>query len=398
MGFVNNVQCGAQSVAAGNANFRRIGMGSPTVSSNIEANRQIKVRTPGTSSRLYINVLTNDRGASTFRSRKNAANGNQVANITASTTGEFEDTTNTDSWADGDDVNNQLTTGAGGTTFTFNLTRSVFKSSGEHTEIFSSSGTAVAAVNDFSPLGGPGGAGTEANNQMKIQAPGTFKKLAYYVSANTRDANITGRLRVNGANVNLSVTITSATTGLFEDTANTDAVVVNDLVNHIYVTAGTAGTVTIQTAKIECSQINSSFQITGNDSLITAASTTAYFTLGGQVVSSATESDVVGDSAISMKLSKLGISVNTNTITGNSTFRLRKNGADGNQTVTITGLGTGHFMDSTNVDSVKNGDSLNYQMVAGAGGVQMNTRTLEMLASSGSIKDVIGCGVIPYLR
>src|SRR5690349_17266000 len=91
-----------------------------------ESNAQITRRVPGVESNLYIRVNTNDRGTSTLRFRINGGDGNQVVSITASTTGEFEDTSNTDTIAAGDLTDYQITGGAGGTTLTFGIVSTLF--------------------------------------------------------------------------------------------------------------------------------------------------------------------------------------------------------------------------------------------------------------------------------
>lgn len=71
---------------------------------------------PMTLSYLGIRVTANTvTAASTLRSRINAANGNQVVSITASTTGFFEDAVNTDVLAGTEEINTQLITGGTGT-------------------------------------------------------------------------------------------------------------------------------------------------------------------------------------------------------------------------------------------------------------------------------------------
>ena len=55
-------------------------------------------------------------------------------------------------------------------------------------------------------------------------------------------------------------------------------------------------------------------------------------------------------------ISNLYCRIITNTQTGNSTLKSRKNGANGNQTVTITGTATGVLEDTSNTDSISAGD------------------------------------------
>ena len=80
-----------------------------------ESRRQTKFRAAGTLSELYIHIEANSfSGTTTFRLRKNTANGNQVVSIPTTTTGFLKDTTNTDSVAVNDLLSYSLvTTGTG---------------------------------------------------------------------------------------------------------------------------------------------------------------------------------------------------------------------------------------------------------------------------------------------
>lgn len=65
----------------------------------------------------------------------------------------------------------------------------------------------------------------------------------------------------------------------------------------------------------------------------------------------------------------LTVRVNTNARTTNVTVRFRKNGADGNQNITIAGGATGWFQDTTNEDALVDGDTFCYRVqTLGSGG------------------------------
>ena len=70
--------------------------GFHTVGSQAEGNFQTTFRSGGTASNLYCRISANDRAASTLTLRIDGGNGNQAVTITSSTTGDFEDTSNTD--------------------------------------------------------------------------------------------------------------------------------------------------------------------------------------------------------------------------------------------------------------------------------------------------------------
>lgn len=63
--------------------------------------------------------------------------------------------------------------------------------------------------------------------------------------------------------------------------------------------------------------------------------------------------------------------INTNGITASSTVTLRKNGANGNSTVSIPSSTTGAFNDLTHTDTIAAGDDVNLQVVTGATGTTL---------------------------
>lgn len=84
--------------------------------------------------------------------------------------------------------------------------------------------------------------------------------------------------------------------------------------------------------------------------------------------------------------SKMACQVVTND-RGASTARFRVNAADGNQTFSVGASATGWFEDTTNSDTISDGDSASYQMVTGAGGTTFCISQWRVLyaPSSGTI-------------
>lgn len=120
--YVNNVRlittnnngvimgAGAGTQASGVTRFSPVGL---ALNNNTgEPNNQLPILVAKTFSGLWLNVTTNSIAAtSTVNFRKNANNGNQTVSITASTTGTFEDTVNSDSVVANDLINYQVITG-----------------------------------------------------------------------------------------------------------------------------------------------------------------------------------------------------------------------------------------------------------------------------------------------
>lgn len=98
------------------------------------------------------------------------------------------------------------------------------------------------------------------------------------------------------------------------------------------------------------------------------ASTTDFYAYGdGTLTNITTETPAQIPFRSAGTISLLGIRVSANTLTGTSTLTLRKNTANGNQTVSIGAGLTGYFEDTVNTDTVVAGDLINYQLAAGTG-------------------------------
>lgn len=374
------------SQAASTTTFYFAGSGPSLIANATETNRQVIVRMIFTMSKLYINVIANDRGASTLRVRINTANGNQSASITASTTGKFEDVVNTDTLASGDVFNYQLATGAGGTTFVIDVISHVSTPSVNTFQKLVTNIGAAILNNDFLPVSGAASGSTEAGMETKIFGNGgTFKNLGVFVSANTRDGDCTVTLRKTGVSQALTVTIPATTAGTFEDLVNTVSYVANDLVAFRTTRAGAAGACFAEYVSVSFETTDNTFLVNSFGTTTLAASGIHYYPISGSTsLTVSTESQAQAEARIPFTLSKLRVFVATNTIVAASTVTFRKNSANGNQVVSITGLTNGAFEDAANTDSVVATDLLDSQFTGGAGGTNLLLRNITYLATSQS--------------
>jgi len=64
--------------------------------------------------------------------------------------------------------------------------------------------------------------------------------------------------------------------------------------------------------------------------------------------------------------SQLTCNVTLNSITGNSTIKLRKNAGNAGPTLSIGGNATGNFNDNTDMYTAAATDSMNYQIATGS--------------------------------
>lgn len=82
--------------------------------------------------------------------------------------------------------------------------------------------------------------------------------------------------------------------------------------------------------------------------------------------------------------SNLSALVGTANASGDTTIRFRKNGADGNQTVTIPQSSTAGVEDTTNTDSVASGDLVNVSISYTAGSIALSSMTILFEADDGT--------------
>lgn|SRR3990167_1218419 len=387
------------SLAAGATQYHRaaIAPATPDATENVV---QILFRTAGTFSNLYINVLTNDRAASTLRTRVNAGNGNQVVTITGSTTGKFEDTSNTDTVTAGQEWATEIVGGAGGTTFTYSVVQLLFAASSNTVARYSCAAVANTSnsATRYSLLSGPGTLiTTEAQAELRFVGSATLKNMAVNVTANARTSTTTFRSRINAANGALVVSVTSGTTGVIEDTSNSDSVTAGQDINYSVATGtGSSESITYSIAVDAETTDSSSHLFAGGSPGAIATSVTTYAPCGGLNEFNTTEGNAQAEANLAFTASDLEINLSANGIETNSTLRFRVNGANGNQAVTITGSTTGWFTDAVNTDSVVAADLINYQLVTGAAGTNLTSRGSGMLAVILATIDTWFCSNLPY--
>lgn len=219
--------------------------GSHSSANTTEAAVAFTMRSSFTSSNLSVYLSSNARTTdSTYRTRKNGADGNQVVVFASGESGYKEDITNTDSLVDGDTYNTSLTTGTGtGAIVTVHVSTLLKSTAGEFQMIsgwaggasFSPSLTRNIAINNSK-----GGVATGETNVMVYSLfDFTIKLFSGYVSANTLStSNLTARLRDNVANGNEVLTWAAAETGHKVDLSNQDTITaVTDDINYQFITA-----------------------------------------------------------------------------------------------------------------------------------------------------------------
>lgn len=348
-----------------------------------EAQAEIIYRFGGTLSKFGVRVTTAPNGSSTCRIRKNQANSSLAVTIPGATTGLFEDNTNTVTYASGDTLAWQAVAGAGGSSLLPTLWSVVnTPTANATTKIGYTSGGALTAASAVrQQIFGGFVTSLEATNirQTNINFAATAKNMSVMATANTRSANTAFRLRKNNANASSLVTVTALTTGLFEDTTNTDSIAANDdLAWQTTTGVGASESLTIASCLVDLENTTNAksnlIVATGsNNSSNTNSALTTHYPLSGRMAASATEPGYQADLNLTTTLSDLAVLVATNTLNGSSTIKSRKNGADGNMLVTYGASTSGAIEDNTNTDSLVDGDLTNYQLVTGgsSGNIQL---------------------------
>lgn len=264
----------------------------------------------------------------------------------------------------------------------------------------------AAGVTRYDPVCSIVGASLEGRVIWTARDTYTLADLYVRVTANATTASSTVRSRKNTANGNQSVSIGAAATGVFQDSVNTDAIVSgNTLASQTVVGAGGSLTITIIGYSLATAANNT--PIFGTFGYATAgASFTAYFALMGipYLLASLAEARSQYTFRTASTLSNMMFYLETNTRSDASTFRTRINGGNGSQVVSVAAGATGTFEDAVNTDSVVAGNTVNYQVVTGAGTGALvfynfymkSTSTVRQTASARAYVTALGSGLTRY--
>lgn len=219
-----------------------------------EDNAKARILGTFTAKRLGFEVQSNARTTDTVvRTRINGANGNQSVTVGSTQTGVFEDTSNTDSIASGDDFDYSVTTGTGTGTLNTNWCCAILVSASRQWVYYpgACNGLAVSAVggtDQYAALSAnlAQATTTEAHTQYVARFDHTLSNFAARVSANNVSTTTVVRTRVNGSNGTCELSIGSSQTGLFTDTTHSDSVTAGQTANiQIDMTNGT-GTISFR--------------------------------------------------------------------------------------------------------------------------------------------------------
>ena len=334
-----------------------------------EVNRQFIARDSYTLNNLFVRVTANTVTASTtVRSRVNTADGNQSVSIPAGATGTFQDTSNSDALVDGDLFNYQAVAGATGTTITFTVMSFCLQTISNNTPILGGkSGASISAnLTTFVPIGGDQTShGTESRSQYTFRVAATLSNLRSNITYNGVTAASTIRSRVNGANGNQSLSIPASTTGVYEDTTNSDSIASGDNVNLQVVTGATGNSLIAQYYQLKSTSAGRQVMAAKPAPLPVSYNTTAYGAIEDTcTLTATTESEAQVITEIAFTAQNYFVRVVDNSVNNSTTVALRQNGADTALSVSIPASTTGAFEDSDSV-SIAVDDLLDNKVATG---------------------------------
>lgn len=210
---------------------RALGFAGSIVNTGAEATINSVALESATLSKMQVIASTNASAGYAVRLRKNGANGNQIVTIGSGLTGVFEDASNTDTIAAGDTYGAISTAPSAASivnsvavTYTGAVANRTTISAGSNATSLASAATRYSSIVGIALDGA-----AEANVQCAAPFAATLSHLSCNVRSNASAAGATMAMRVNGATVNQTVSITGSTTGLFQDLSNTDVVAAGDL-------------------------------------------------------------------------------------------------------------------------------------------------------------------------
>ena len=374
----------------GTSRYHNIANSGWTNSEGIEANRQITYRTAGTLSLLYIYISTNNlNGTSTFKTRKNGGDGSMSISINGSATGDFEETEDTDSVSVGEEWGVVLVAGGSSGTILARLSTTVFDASSDtvirHAAInFPNFGGDPVQYYGISDDANGLSNTTEGRARFDVGTSGTFQNLFVYISVNDLSTASDIKFRVDGADGNMSISIGSGQTGIFEDTENTDSVVEGNDVNYS-LDGGTGSNFIAEVISVEwVSTTNKFHSVWGRSVGIVDIldGETKYLPFGGDCIAQISEANVDAAIQIPATVSDLCCYSRYNSCNGITDVYVRKDGTNTAVTVEIPAYGTGQYNDTSNSVEITASEEVNYAVAVGGSSGGMEVTLIGVLVEN----------------
>lgn len=353
------------------------------------------LRDAGAFSDLLIRVTDNDVPASsTVTLLESEIATNLSVSITASTTGDFVDTSNTAVLTDTDEIAISGVIGSGGTGIDISMAEFKFEPDSDTVTLLGtlSASTDAMSVSEsteyFSVFGRRNGLASGSESVVDYTVRGSnvvWRNMDVAIGNSDRTTDTVCVARVNAADGNQNVTFAGGVELTeIEDTSNEDALIIDDDINWA-VTLGT-GSEVINMSRFDSTFVSTDDQwYTGvkgatvriNDGL------TRWWAVGGAMTfATDTEADVAIPSAIAFTAEEMTAKMTRNTNVTEATYTLRINGANGNMLVVLDAIGFGN--DDANDDEIAEDDDINFQVTSGAG-TNYDTETVGIIGRVASL-------------
>lgn len=215
-----------------------VGAGETTES----ATSKITIRGAGTAKGLAAVLTTNTTGSS-IAFHNNGSTGNQtISPGTTAVAALTQDTTHTDALVSGDAADYVFNAASHTMNTIFVGVEVVGTTSGQDVVTSEQSSTTSIGTSDvFMGVGNSWGTNaTETQSQTKVPYAATSSRMRVHITTNSRSVSMTMTGRVGAADGNQTITISSSTTGVLEDTTHSDSLSSGALIN--YKIASTGGT------------------------------------------------------------------------------------------------------------------------------------------------------------
>lgn len=216
---------------------------------------------------------------------------------------------------------------------------------------------------------------TEAAVELPIRDAGVFSNLFINVGTNTITANSTFTIRKSQTDTLMEITYAADETGIKEDTTNPTAYASTDELSVRIVTQDEAAVTSNIVTRIVSIQFEPDDQTktvtylgcVGNSSFSTDSTTTYVPPMGFNILST-TEGSASVQFKKEFTTEDFFVYVTSNTRSTDTTYNVRINNANGNQSLTFSAAETGAKEDSSNTDTIAVDDIFNYSLVTGTGG------------------------------
>jgi len=347
----------ANSTSNGNDVYYPFASGTANPVVTTQAQSQVRMNFAGSASNLTFKVISNAGGIQTLYIQKNGANAISIA-TTSGGTGVFKNTTDTLSWVAGDDLNFYVErTG----TSQFGMISCDIETADDY-NILSTWGSAIQSSTASSLLGNLGSIGaSNAVQRITSLFEQTLEYLSVHVTANTRDSDTDFYPFIEGVQGNNIVTFPASTTGMIEDTSNTDVLDATDRTQTRRVTnTGTGSITTARTTFCLKPNVVDNVQYAAEQTISTFGTDNTVFSLIGsyQSFASSNISLLEWEVPANMTISNWNIALNTNGLSTDGVFTMYKNGSPTSLVITVTAGVAGYYENTVDSISCVAGDLL----------------------------------------